>query len=146
MPIYMIYIRRLLFSALTSFIFFQPINFLNAEEKIVVTPLIKSSTGLEGKYISYPRGRKAELRLLKVKIPVGLRTPIHVHPAPMLIYVSQGKLKHVRGSEINFFSSGDSFIESNYGKEHYVISVGDKPAVLFVSVSSAQGIPTTINK
>ena len=33
----------------------------------------------------------------------------------MLIHVTKGRLKHVRGEEINFFKEGDSFIESNNG-------------------------------
>ena len=41
-----------------------------AEEKIEVIPLIQSSKGLSGKNFSYLDG-KPELRLLKVKIPVG---------------------------------------------------------------------------
>ena len=49
-----------------------------AEEKIEVIPLIQSSKGLSGKTFNYLEG-KPELRLLKVKIPVGLKTPIHTH-------------------------------------------------------------------
>ena len=138
--------RDLLVAALTFssfFIFNEPIK---SQEKIIVTPLIESTKGLSGKKISYPRGKQAELRLLKVNIPVGLSTPIHIHPAPMLVYVSQGKLKHVRGEKVNFFSEGDSFVESNKGSQHYVKSIGEKPAILFVGVSSVEGMPTTINK
>ena len=62
------------------------------------------------------------------------------------VYVQQGKLKHSRGEIINFFSAGESFIESNIGSPHYVESIRKKPAVLFVGVSSAIGLPTTINK
>ena len=64
----------------------------------------------------------------------------------MLVYVQQGKLKHSRGETINFYSAGESFIGSNSGSPHFVESVGKKPAALFVGVSSAIGLPTTINK
>ena len=117
-----------------------------SQEKIEVTSLIQSTKGLSGKKLSYPRWKQAELRLLKVNIPVGLQTPLHIHPAPMLIYVQQGKLKHSRGEIINYFSAGESFIESNSGPAHFVESVGNKPVVLIVGVSSAVGLPTTINK
>ena len=80
-----------------------------AEEKIEVIPIIQSSKGLSGKKFNYLDG-KPELRLLKVKIPVGLKTPIHTHPSPMLIHVTRGRLKHVTGDEINFFKAGDAFI------------------------------------
>ena len=128
---------------LSAFITLEPAK---SQEKIEVTPLIQSTRGLSGKKISYPRWKQAELRLLKVNIPVGLKTPLHIHPAPMLVYVQQGKLKHSRGEIINFFSAGESFIESNSGSPHYVESIGKKPAVLFVGVSSAIDLPTTINK
>ena len=127
----------------SAFIALIPIN---SQEKLEVTPLIQSTKGLSGKKISFPRWKQAELRLLKVNIPVGIKTPLHVHPAPMLVYVQQGKLKHLRGEAINYFSAGESFIESNNGSPHFVESVGKKPAVLFVSVSSAVGLPTTVNR
>ena len=79
-----------------------------SEEKIEVITLIQSSEGLSGKNFNYPDG-KPELRLLKVKIPAGLKTPIHTHPSPMLIHVTRGRLKHVRGEEVNFFKAGDAF-------------------------------------
>ncbi len=89
---------------------------------------------------------KPELRLLKVKITIGLKTLIHTHPSPMLIHVTSGRLKHVRGEEINFFKAGDAFIESNNGATHYVKNVGKMPAILHVGVVSVVGMPTAINK
>ena len=68
-----------------------------AEEKIEVVPLIQTSKGLSGESFNYLEG-EPELRLLRVKIPVGLNTPpIHKHPSPMLIHFTRGNLKHVRG-------------------------------------------------
>jgi len=115
------------------------------EEKIEVVPIIQSSKGLSGKNFNYLEG-KPELRLLKVNIPVGLKTPIHTHPSTMLNHVTRGRLKHVRGEEINFFKAGDAFIESNNGGSHYVKNVGKKPAILHVGVISVVGMPTAINK
>ena len=117
-----------------------------AEEKIEFIPIIQSSKGLSGKKFNYLEG-KPELRLLKVKNPVGLETPIHTHPSLMLIYVTRGRLKHVRGEEINFFKAGDAFIESNNGSPRYVKNVRKKRAILQVGVISVVGMPTTkINK
>ncbi len=120
-------------------------QFSFAEEKIEVTPIIQTSKGLNGKNFNYLEG-KPELRLLKVKIPIGLKTPIHTHPSPMLIYVTRGKLKHVRGEEINFFKAGDAFVESNKGGAHYVQNIGKKPVILHVGVITVIGMPTAINK
>ena len=116
-----------------------------AKEKIEVIPIIQTSKGLSGKNFNYQEG-KPELRLLKVKIPAGIETPIHTHPAPMLIHVTRGRLKHVRGKEINFFKAGDAFVESNNGGAHYVKNIGKKPVILHVGVVSVVGMPTTINK
>ena len=116
-----------------------------AKEKVEVTQLIKTSKGLSGEKFNYLEG-EPELRLLRVKIPVGVKTPIHKHPSPMLIHVTRGRLKHVRGRVINTFRAGDVFIESNNGGEHYVKSIGKKDAILHVGVISAVGVPTTINK
>ena len=116
-----------------------------AKEKVEVTQLIKTSKGLSGENFNYLEG-EPELRLLRVKIPVGVKTPIHKHPSPMLIHVTRGRLKHVRGKVINTFRAGDVFVESNNGGEHYVKSIGKKAAILHVGVISAVGVPTTINK
>ena len=48
-----------------------------AEENIEVIPIIQTSKGLSGKNFNYQEG-KPELRLLKVKIPAGIETPIHM--------------------------------------------------------------------
>ena len=138
--------KNLFISAITISSFLLPLESTKAQEKIKVIPLIQSSKGLEGKKISYPKWRQAELRFFKVIIPVGVKTPIHTHPAPMVVYVAQGKLKHSRGNNINIFSSKQSFIESNNGDEHFVENIGNEPAIIYVVAASAIGIPTTINK
>ena len=124
--------KTILLTAITVSNAFITVEPTKSQERIEVTPLIQSTKGLSGKKISYPRWKQAELRLLKVNIPVGLKTPLHIHPSPMLVYVQQGKLKHSRGETINYFSAGESFIERNSGSPHFVESIGKKPAVLFV--------------
>ena len=81
-----------------------------------------------------------------MKIPEGIETPIYKHPVLILIHVTRGRLKHVRGEEINFFKAGDAFVESNNGGAHYVKNVGKKPVILHVGVISVVGMPTAINK
>jgi len=139
-------LRNYLISMMTISTIFMPLEIAKAEKSIEVIPLIQSTKGLEGKKISYPRWKQAELRFLKVTIPVEAKTPIHTHPAPMLVYLAQGKLKHTRGEIVNYFSSKQSFIESNNGEEHFVENIGKEPAILYVVVATAVGIPTTINK
>ena len=138
-------IRNLLISAITISSILLPLEIAKADETIEVIPLIQGTTGLGGKKISYPRWKQAELRFLKVIIPVGVKTPIHTHPSPMVVYLVKGKLKHTRGDVINYFSSNDSFIESNNGDEHIVENIGNKPAVLYVFAASSVGLPITIH-
>ena len=76
-----------------------------AREKIEVIPLSQSKKGFGGKKISYPKWKQTELKIFKVFISVGWETPIHKHPATMIVYLAQGELKHTRGDVINYFSS-----------------------------------------
>ena len=137
--------RNLLISAITISSILIPLEILKAQEKIEIIPLIQSTKGLGGKKISYPRWKQAELRFFKVIIPVGVETPIHTHPAPMVVYLEQGELKHTRGDVINYFSSKQALIESDNGDEHIVKNIGSEPAVLYVVAASAVGLPITIH-
>ena len=139
-------LRNFLIATITISSILFPSKIAEAQEKIQLIPLIQSTKGLGGKKISYPRWKQGELRFFKVIIPVGAKTPIHIHPAPMVVYLAQGELKHTRGEVINYFSSKQSFIESNNGDEHFVENIGNEQAVLYVVSASAVGLPTTINK
>ena len=107
-------LRNLLISAITISSVLLPLEIAKAQEKIEVIPLIQSTKGLGGEKISYPRWKQAELRFFKVIIPVGAKTPIHTHPAPMVVLLAKGELKHTRGDVINYFSSKQSFIAVSY--------------------------------
>ena len=139
-------LRNLILSTITILAIVLPLNITKSQEKIEIIPLINATKGLDGKKISYPRWKQAELRLFKVIIPSGKKTPLHIHPAPMLIYIAKGELKHTRGENISYFSEKQSLVESNNGKEHFVENVGKSEAILFVAVSSVVGMPSTINK
>jgi len=139
-------LKKLLISTITIYSFLLPLNIAKSQEKIEIISLLKTTKGLGGKKISYPRWKQAELRLFKVIIPVGQKTPLHIHPAPMIVYIAQGDLKHTRGENISYFSEKQSLVESNNGEEHFVENVGKNEAILFVAVSSVVGMPTTINK
>ena len=139
-------LKKLLISTITICTILLPLNIAKSQEKIEIISLIKKTKGLGGKKISYPRWKQAELRLFKVIIPVGQKTPLHIHPAPMIVYIAQGELKHTRGKNISYFSEKQSLVESNNGEEHFVENVGKNEVILFVAVSSVVGMPTTINR
>ena len=139
-------LKKLLITTITFCSILLPLNIAKSQEKIEIISLLKTTKGIGGKKISYPRWKQAELRLFKVIIPIGQNTPLHIHPAPMIVYIAQGELKHTRGENISYFSEKQSLVESNYGEEHFVENVGKNEAILFVAVSSVVGMPTTINK
>ena len=64
----------------------------------------------------------------------------------MFIHFTRGRLKHLRGEEINFFKAGDVFIESNNGRAYNVKNVGKKPAILHVGFVSVVEMHKAIRK
>ena len=117
--------------------------------KPLIQEILTSSKTLDGTALEYPAG-KAELRLYRVEIPVGGKIPLHKHPAPMIVYVqgvNSGSLRNTRvmpdGSEIKtIFMPGEAFLKG-VDSPHYSENVGNKPTILWVSVASAEGMPTT---
>ena len=118
--------------------------------KPVINEIFTASKTLEGAFLKYPDG-KAEMRLYRVEIPVGGKIPLHKHPAPMMVYVqgvNSGSLRNTRvmsdGSEIKtIFKPGQAFLKG-VDTPHYSENVGNKPTILWVTVTSAEDIPTTV--
>ena len=118
--------------------------------KPVINEIFSASKTLEGAFLQYPKD-KAEMRLYRVEIPVGGKIPLHKHPAPMMVYVqgvSSGSLRNTRvmsdGSEIKtIFKPGQAFLKG-VDSPHYSENVGIKPTILWVTVTSAEDMPTTV--
>jgi len=118
--------------------------------KPVINEIFTASKTLEGAFLKYPDG-KAEMRLYRVEIPVGGKIPLHKHPAPMMVYVqgvNSGSLMNTRvmsdGSEIKtIFKPGQAFLKG-VDTSHYSENVGNKPTILWVTVTSAEDMPTTV--
>ena len=114
-----------------------------------IQEVFKSSETLNGTALEYPAG-KPELRLYRVEIPAGGKIPLHTHPAPMMVYVQgvrSGSLLNTRlqpdGTEIKtIFKPGEAFIEGA-NEPHYVENVGKEATIVWVTVASAEGLPTT---
>ncbi|EAU74039.1 cupin domain-containing protein [Synechococcus sp. RS9916] len=121
----------------------------SASTKPVIQEVFTSSETLNGTTLKYPAG-KPELRLYRVEIPAGGKIPLHTHPAPMMVYVqgvNSGSLLNTRiqpdGSEIKtVFEPGEAFVEGA-NEPHFVENVGKKPTIIWVTVASAKGMPTT---
>ena len=76
-------------------------------------------------------------------IPCGWQRSLAYPPRPLITYVAQGQIRHIRGDEVNTFGPGEAFVEGNQEGPHAVENIGDGPAVLFVAVASKQGLRTT---
>ena len=121
----------------------------SASTKASVQEVFTSSKALDETALKYPTG-KAEMRLYRVEIPVGGKIPLHKHPAPMMVYVqgvNSGSLRNTRvmsdESEIKtIFKPGQAFLKG-VDSPHYSENVGEKPTILWVTVASAEGMPTT---
>ena len=118
-------------------------------DKPVIQEIFTSSETLNGTPLKYPAGQP-EMRLYRVEIPAGGKIPLHTHPAPMMVYVQgveSGSLLNTRlkpdGSEVKtVFKPGEAFIEGA-NEPHFVENAGDEPTIVWVTVASAVGMPTT---
>ena len=118
-------------------------------DKPVIEEIFTSSETLNGTPLKYPAGQP-EMRLYRVEIPAGGKIPLHTHPAPMMVYVQgveSGSLLNTRlkpdGSEVKtVFKPGEAFIEGA-NEPHFVENAGDEPTIVWVTVASAVGMPTT---
>ena len=114
-----------------------------------IQEVLTSSETLNGTALKYPAG-KPELRLYRVEIPAGGKIPLHTHPAPMMVYVQgvrSGSLLNTRvqsdGSEIKtVLKPGEAFVEGA-NEPHYVENIGNEPTIVWVTVASVVGMPTT---
>ena len=114
-----------------------------------IQEVFTSSETLNGTAIEYPVG-KPEMRLYRVEIPAGGKIPLHTHPAPMMVYVqgvNSGSLLNTRvqpdGTEIQtVFKPGEAFVEGA-NEPHYVENTGEEPTIVWVTVASVEGMPTT---
>ena len=118
-------------------------------DKPVIQEIFTSSETLNGTPLKYPEGQP-ELRLYRVEIPAGGKIPLHTHPAPMMVYVQgveSGSLLNTRlkpdGSEVKtVFEPGEAFVEGA-NEAHFVENTGNEPTIVWVTVASAVGMPTT---
>ena len=129
--------------SLTSYV---PIS-LAVEEKppVDVQELFTSSRPIYGESFTYPEG-KGEMRLYKVEVQPGGVVPLHFHEAPLTSYIEDGQLtlKTNKGKS-KTFREGDSFVLAADTPPHTMANNGKVTAVMWVTVASAEGVPTLTN-
>ena len=121
----------------------------SASTKPSIQEVFSSSKTLNRTPLKYPTGT-LELRHYRVEIPSGGKIPLHTHPAPIMVYVQgvgSGSLFNTRvqsdGTEIETeFKPGEAFIEGT-NEPYYVENAGGEPTIVWVTVASIEGMPTT---
>ncbi len=118
---------------------------VNAKPPVDVQEIFTSTKQIYGDTFTYPEG-KAEMRLYKVDVASGAEVPLHFHKAPLTGHIQEGQLtlKTNKGKSTTF-RAGDSFVLAGDTPPHTMGNTGQIPAVMWVSVASAEGIPTLTN-
>lgn len=109
--------------------------------------LFKASRTPGERVVAYPQGTP-EMRVYRVRLPVGAIIPLHTHPSPVVVVVTKGAMTNVRlvdGIEVvSVIRPGDGFLEGHPDEPHYVTNRGPEPAEAMVTFASAEGLPNMI--
>ncbi len=129
-----------------SLISYAPIAMaVDEESPVAVQELFTSTKPIYGESFTYPEG-KGEMRLYKVDVQPGGVIPLHFHEAPLTSYIEKGQLtlKTKKGKSTTF-REGDSFVLAVDTPPHTMANNGKVPAVMWVTVAAAEGVPTLTN-
>ena len=113
---------------------------------VVVDVLSTTSSSWDGKALpDYPTG-KPEITILRIKIPAGVKLPMHKHPVINAGVLLIGELTVVTDdNKTLYLKAGDSIVEV-VNKWHYGKNEGNKPAEIIVLYAGILGNPITIKK
>ena len=139
-----------IFSFLAFIVFalisYSPIAMAIEDKPLVdVQELFSSTKPIYGESFTYPEG-KGEMRLYKVDVQPGGVVPLHFHEAPLTSYIEKGQLTlKIQKGKSTTFREGDSFVLSVDTPPHTMSNNGKVPAVMWVTVAAAEGVPTLTN-
>ncbi len=110
-----------------------------------VQEIFTSTKPIYGESFTYPEG-KGEMRLYKVDVQPGGVVPLHFHEAPLTSYIELGQLTlKTKQGRSTTFREGDSFVLAADTPPHTMANNGKVPAVMWVTVAAAEGVPTLTN-
>ncbi len=131
--------------AFSLMVFAPVVRAAEANLPVDVQEIFTSKKQVYGDTFSYPKGN-AEMRLYKVDVEAGATIPLHSHPAPLIGHIQEGQLTlKTKQGKSQTFRAGDSFLLAADTPPHTMANAGKAPAVMWVSVASAEGIPTLTN-
>lgn len=106
-------------------------------------PLLKSTMTRDNEPIRYPSVNPEMISVIGT-LEKGGRTPLHLHPIPVYVYVLQGEIElRTEGKATHRYKTGDAFIESQ-NRKHQAFNVADGPSRLLVVFVGEVGKPTTV--
>jgi len=115
----------------------------NPNAKPVIETLVNATESWSGDAYSYPDGR-AQMTLLRITIPAGFRTPVHIHPQPGVAYVVKGRLECVVKADQTLISGpGDSFATTFGEVPHYCENIGEDEGIVYVTYAGVEGQSVT---
>ena len=110
-----------------------------------VQELFTSTKPIYGESFTYPEG-KGEMRLYKVDVQPGGVVPLHFHEAPLTSYIEKGQLTlKTKNGKSTTFREGGSFVLAAETPPHTMANNGKVPAIMWVTVAAAEGVPTLTN-
>lgn len=113
-----------------------------AENKVVVTPVTKTTTTMTGQPIALPDGNP-EVTVSIYEIPPGAKLPQHRHPSIRYGYVLSGHLQvtNADAGTVSDFRRGDFIVES-IGQWHSAVNAENEPIKLLVIDQAPVGAKT----
>lgn len=108
-----------------------------------VTVLAKSTDAWDGKPLpAYPKGQP-EITILRIVIPAGSKTPLHLHTVINAGVLLKGELDvHMENGQTKKLKAGDSLIEV-VEKPHWGENNGKEDAEIIVFYAGVQGEKVT---
>lgn len=120
-------------------------NVLAADaDKVTVNVLAKTDMSWDQNTLpNYPAG-KPEVTILRIKIPAGVKLPLHVHPVINAGVLLSGELTVITKDKKRLnLKAGEAIVEV-VNTWHYGINEGDKPAEIIVFYAGEKGKPITV--
>ncbi|MCP3921526.1 MAG: cupin domain-containing protein [Desulfobacterales bacterium] len=113
---------------------------------VKVDVLAKTSSSWDGRELPEYATGKPEITILRIKIPQGVKLPLHNHPYINAGVLLKGELTVItKDNKILHLKAGDSIVEV-VNKWHYGMNEGNRPAEIIVFYAGIKGKPITIKK
>ena len=107
-------------------------------------PVLKATQTRDNQPIVYPTG-KPEIVSVIGTIQPGGRTPLHLHPVPVYVYVLEGEIElRSKGGTPHRYKPGSAYIEA-LNHDHQLFNVGNTAAKVLVVFVGEEGKPTTVS-